>query len=431
MQRRRTLLRTGILLLGAGAVLPLMRLEGGLDTVYAGSVFLVLILTWIAGRQNARQTVQSTAALLAWPFWVSSILITPLLHRIAQADVHHHESGAVAFMARGWAPESGGEYCHTYEQIDFLTPAEDKKSTQVSILASQAVYNPRAILFQLLPVKCAKYFLLGYASGAEDMLEFNGARRAKLLAEGARTAFLLAALPWMAWGGVLLLPLLRRTQRLGLVLPCSFICATYVLLGETSPRYSIYIQPFLFMLGALPLAWSVRRRRRLFHWARAPGLVAASSLGIAFLLAAGTLYSARPWLQRHALQDMRWWKTLPESQSLALPATLTPFEIHLAPQVREDGTDWGAVQFPANPDRHGTLSFYAIPVDAPSGLLRGALLITEYSTGNGIQMQTNSLPGRIRLDYSPPTSGVIKLRSPLVLPFPLRIGYAQYELHEN
>lgn len=413
---------------GMAALLPLMRLEGGIDTVFLGTVFLALGLAWLAGRQNARQTLASVAVLLAVPLLAASVFVSPLLRRIDQADLHHHEVGPIGFMARGWAPETGGEYCYTYERVDYLTLRADKKAMQASILAAQALYNPRATI-QLLAVKSAKYFLLGYAAGAEEMLDANGAHRAKRLVEGARTAFLLATLPLMVWGALLLLPLLRRPWRLELVVPCSALCATYVLLGETSPRYSIYIQPFLFMLGALPLAIGDRRRRILLHASRRPGLAAFASVGLAFLLGAGGLFAARPWLARHALQDMRSWRVLPDAGALPIPATLAPFEIHLQPDAA--GTAWGPVRLPVPNPLPKSISFYAIPYSVPSSALRSAVIFTECATADGLRTQTNSLPGRIRLEYSLSAPGEVRFRSPSPLPFPLRIGYATYEFDEK
>ena len=418
-------LRAWSLAIGAAVLLPLMRLEGGIDTVFAGATLLVLLLAWAAGRLDAPQTLRSAAALLALPMLAAALLVTPLAHRIDRADRHRLESGAIAFMARGWAPETGGEYCNVYETIDVLTSPADKKTVQAAILASQAFYNPRALAGRLLPTKIAKFFLLGYASGAEEMLAHNGARRAAALAEGARTAFLLAVLPLMAWGGGLLLPLLCRTRRLPVVLPCSILCATYVLLGETSPRYSFYVQPFLFMLAALPLAGSPLRRRRLLRAARRPGLVAAGSLGCAFLLAAGSLAAARPALGRHALRDLRTWSGPADAK--ILPATLAPFEIQLSPRVESGGTTWGTIRIPALSPPPRFLSFYAIPDGAPSGFLRGATLLAT----SGTRTQTNSLPGRIRMEYPPSGLGEVEFRSPARLPFPLRIGYATYEFHEK
>ncbi len=417
--------QTAALAATAAALLPLMRLEGGIDVVWSGAVALVVFLAWLAGRQTAGQTVRAAVFLLVLPRLASVLFVGPVLDRIDRADRHRHEVGAVGFMARGWAPETGGEYCGTYELVDYLTPHADKTSMQAAILASQAYYNPRVLLTSLLPIKLAKYFLLGYASGAEEMLAHNGAESARALAEGARTAFLLALLPLILWGGWLLLPQLRRNRRLPLVVPCALLAATYVLLGETSPRYSFYVQPFLFMLAARPLALTTSRRRK---WARAavrPGLAAAVALGSVWLAAAAALAMARPALGRAALPDLRTWSAA--GATLDRPATLEPFEIRLAPHVASGGTAWGPVQMPMLSPPPRAVAFYLLPEGASAALLRTAALEVETAAGT----QTNSLPARVRLEYPPAGLGELLFRSPAVLPHPLRIGYATYEFDEK
>lgn len=419
-------LQTAGLAATAAVLLPLMRLEGGIDVVWLGATALVLLLAWLAGRQTAGQTLRGAVFLLALPMLASTLAVDPVMDRIDRADRHRHEVGAVGFMARGWAPETGGEYCGTYELVDYLTPRAVKKSVQAAILASQAYYNPRVLLASLLPIKLAKYFLLGYASGAEEMLAHNGAERARALAEGARTAFLLALLPLMIWGGWLLLPRLRRNRRLAVVVPCALLAATYVLLGETSPRYSYYVQPFLFMLAALPIATKPRRRRQWTRAAVRPGLAAGAALGGVWLAAATALAVARPALGRAALSDLRAWPAA-AGAALDVPATLAPFEIRLVPQIASGGTAWGPVQVPALSPAPRTVVFYVLPEGMPSALVRTATL--EVATAAGTQ--TNSLPARIRLEYPPAGMGAISFRSPAVWPHPLRIGYATYEYDEN
>lgn len=409
--------------LGAATLLPLMRLEGGIDTVWVGALLLTILLTWWIGRQTIREASLAVVALLLLPLLVTSWTVAPLTCRINAADRYHHESGPIGFMTRGWAPETGGEYCGTYETIDYLTEREDKVAVQASILASQAFYNSHVLLTRLLPVKMAKYFLLGYASGAEEMLVHNGAFRPAQLAQGARTIFLLAVLPLMLWGGWLFLPRLRRPRWLMLTLPCSLLCATYVLLGETSPRYSIYVQPFLFMLAAQPLALPAGRRRKLSRAACKPGLWAAASLTVALAMAAGVLWAARPALNRWALTDMRTWASVSDRPPPAVPATLAPFEIHLSPYSDADGTDWGTIRPPPLDPLPRAISFYAFIPTASSGQLRGTHLWVETPLG----IQTNSLPGRIRIPYPSNAVGEFRFRSSSDLPHALRIGYATYE----
>ena len=409
--------------LGAALLLPLMRLEGGIDTVFSGAILVTVLLTFWIGRQTLRESVLALAALLLLPMCISLWTVAPLTGRIDAADRYHHESGPIGFMARGWAPETGGEYCGTYETIDYLTERDDKVAIQASILASQAFYNPTVLLLRLLPIKMAKYFLLGYASGAEEMLVRNGALRPAHLAQGARTAYLLAVVPLMLWGGWLFLPRLRRPRWLALTLPCSLLCATYVLLGETSPRYSIYVQPFLFMLAAHPLALPAARRRWLSRAACKPALWAAASLAVALAMAATILWAARPALSRWTLQDIRTWTPTPDTRPLRVPATLAPFVVHLRPIPAADGTAWGGLRPPPLSPPPPAISFYAFMPTAPSAQLRGAQLLVQTSLG----IQTNSLPARIRMPYPSSADGEIRLRSDTRLPQPLRIGYVTYE----
>lgn len=414
-----------LLALIAGWLLPLMRLEGGIDQIYLLAAAGVLLLRWADGSQTARQTAQAALAWLGVPLLACSLLLPPLSVRLDQANRHRLSSGTVAFLARGWMPETGGEYSATYEQIDWLTPPARKAAMQASILASQAYYNPAALLFRLLPAKSAKYFLLGYASGAEEMLVRNGAARAVDLAKGARIAYWLAVAPLMLWGLFTLLPVARKTTALCLILPGTLFCAATALVGESSPRYSIYVQPFLFMLGALPLAMGCRRRRFRLRAARLPGLAAGATWLALLGVAAAALYGARPWLRVHAVEDLRRWTPLPETQTRTLPATQAPFEIHLLPRADESQTRWGALQLPPMPAGRGTLSFYALPDGATFDAWRGVPLVTEYATADGWRVQTNSLLGPVQLEDLP-AAATVAFRAPVAFPFPLRIGYATY-----
>jgi len=428
----RRLWQTAGLTLCAGLLFPLMQLEGGIDLVYWGATALVLALYGLTGRQSLRQTLGSATALLILPLIISSILLSPLFDRIEEADLYRHESGAIGFMARGWVPETGGEYSYTPEQIDFLTPQEQKVPMQLKLILSQAAYNPRVLLTQLLPIKMAKYGLLGYAAGAEEMLVQNGADRAKQFVESARTAFLLGVLPLTLLGIIGLFPLLQHsTKWLALVLPCSLICCTFVLLGETSPRYSIYIQPFLFIIAALPLSWRWTRPKRLWSQARTPLLVSGGTLLGIWVMAGLILFTARPWLRGQAVEDMRTWPLAPHTRTEPIPDTSAPFEYLLEPQPTPHGTRWGGIQLPPGTLPQKGLVLYALPKGASSSQLRGAQLITEYDTPAGLHRQTNSLPGRIRLEYSPSVGGMFYFESQSELPFTLRIGYATYESEQK
>ena len=421
--------KTGIAL-GAAILFPLMRLEGGIDLVFGASVLLVCLVHLGMRSRSLRQVAADLAFLWAIPLILAFAVLAPLAKRIDRADLHRHESGAVAFMARGWMPETGGEYSGTYEVVDFLTPPVRKKPTQLSILASQAFYNGPHALFRLLPVKMSKLFLLGYAAGTEEMLEINGALRAKSLAAGARVAFFFAVAPLVALGGFLLLPLLRKPNCVALLLPCFLLCAAYVFLGETSPRYSIYVLPFLFSLAAIPLSWPARRRNILAIAAPKLSLVVLFALGLALLAAFLLLWISKPALARSAFEDLRLWSPANPAAAEKLPATLSPFEIGLLPSDTESGSAWPSVALPPAPGQPGRLVVYVFPVGAPRAIANLSPIVAAFRSGDRLSAQTNSLPARFVFPYSAHMRGQLTFESHVPFPFAMRIGYATYEIDE-
>ena len=196
-----------------------------------------------------------------------------------------------------------------------------------------------------------------------------------------------------------------------------------VLAGETSPRYSFYVQPFLFMLGALPLAWRGQRGRLLLRSARIPGLAAAASWLGMLLLAAGLLWTSRPWLRNHALQDMREWKVTPPSGSSPLPATLAPFEIQLTSAGAAPA--WGTIHLPLSADQAADITFYLLPVAGLSAS-HGTPAILRRQTSRGPEEEKLVLPARVTLSLNAGDSKSFELLSrSSPPPFPLKIGYAR------
>ena len=415
--------RKWILAVVAGLLLPLMRLECGIDQIYLVSAAGTLLFQWAKGNQTHRQTLVASLAWLAGPLLIATLVLSPLSDRIDQANRHRLSSGTGAFLARGWMPETGGEYSATYEQIDWLTPLESKKTVMSSLVASQVYYNSPTLLFRLLPVKLAKYFLLGYASGAEEMLVHNGAEQWALHIKGARVAYLLAALPLMIWGSLLLIPLLHRSKLLCWTLTCLIFFASTSLLGETSPRYSIYIQPFLFLLGALPLSWNRPHCHCLLRSSRVPVFVACASLGILFVLIAGIIVAARPWLQSHAMQDMRLLKIHSPAQAIAIPSTLAPFEIRL-PAVQPAPT-WGTIQLPVPTDEPATFSFYILPMAGLSASHGTPAILRRQTAAGETKDAPLVLPTRVIIEFGVGDPKSFELRSAeSPPPFSVTIGYA-------
>ena len=234
----------------ASVCLLCMAWHGGVDWIAAGMAAALVVLHALA-RRDARQSALLALLLLVVPVAVSSVLKGPLLmDRIHACDAHRQNSVLPAFMARGWCPATGGEYTPRYEQLDRATPWPQKPKAMYRLIASQIRHAPLETCFWLPCVKTAKLFLVGYASNFEESLaqkrspalpRVNWVRRAGTV---FFLFFVLLGCIRMAsaqqvpavWAPVLLVPLMTW--------------GAYVLGGETSPRYSVFCQPFLAIVGA-------------------------------------------------------------------------------------------------------------------------------------------------------------------------------------
>ncbi|MBQ7251328.1 MAG: hypothetical protein IJS32_01860 [Kiritimatiellae bacterium] len=415
--------RTGRLALFAAAclLLPLMELEGGIDWVYGVSVLAVCMGLAVAGRLKIRDAAVALAGLWLVPLLVARMAVGPLLARIDAADLHHLESGAVAFMARGWVPETGGEYAYSHEIIDCLTPLELKTGVQKRLLLSQLAYNAPEVLFRLFPVKLAKYFLLGFAAGAEEMLVANGAENWAAAAKGARVVFLLAFLPLAALGGLRWMPRAAKSRNWPFLMPCVLLAAAYVCTGETSPRYSIYIQALLFALAGFGVSrseagWPV-------GWAR-HSLPATGVLAAAFaVLAVPVLFLVPPLLKPFACMDMRALNG--EGDVFARPeqAARQPFAVELLPVPTSGGTAWGPLVLPADSQGTRDAVVYVFPGEGGNPLRQNTV---EWIWETGEVRETGTIipPACLRLAGAGRTGGRLGLHVPFACNARVEVGYA-------
>lgn len=414
--------------LGLGLLTTAMRLEGGMSKIYLASVFFLLSALITGGKAHWSFSIRSGFGLLIIPVLLSTLILLPLNRRIEQADEHRLAS-LVGYCGSAWSPDSKGGFSDPSVQLDVLTSAGEKKDALVSLLASRALYHPVALSVRLPFVKTVQFFLLGYASGAEEILRQN--READLgdLAKGARVAFLIGVLPFVGWGAWLLMPLLNSMKRLHLILPCILFAVGIIAVGEVSPRYSAYIHPFLFMLAALPLAWPARRRW-LMSRTKKPGVIAVVSCMSALALILGMLYATRPVLRQHAFMDLRGWVG-PAAQVMPASQDVVPIELRLHPKEVDGVPRWGPLQIPPAPDRPGQLTFYALRGPGAPHPTHGVRLITTYATDAGTIVQTNPFPSQIRLDIHPGMAGTLAWHTLPARSFPLRIGYASYSSEQD
>lgn len=422
-----------LLCIPAALLLPLMRLEGGIDFVFLGGVAATVFLMVLAGRIRLRNAAVDAVALLLVPLLASSLLVGPFDKRVDEADLHHYDSGIPAWTLRGWCLETGGQYYSDYEQVDCLTPRELKAPMLGRILAGQAFYNTSAVAFRHIPLKMAKYFMAGYASSFEELLLAPERRPARGIYMGARNAFLFCLLPCAAAGMFWMLPVGRRKNLLPFIVPFATLVGAYVVFGESDARYSSYIHSFLFLSAAAFLA----RRRRTPEAAATVGTEGGNEVlrgsiapaGIAFAVCTVwicSLYAFRPLLAKQAVWDMRK-ATILEGKTVQRSSTLAPFAIEFAATTQEPV--WGRIALPVPLGNSARFTFYLLPHDIGLSASRNTPMVLRRNTPSGSAETPILLPARVEVDFAPGDEKAFELAaSGAVAPFALRIGYATLDV---
>ena len=424
--RRGWLPRAGLALV-ALFLLPLMHLEGGIDFVFAAAVAGTLGLAWLMGKSSLGQTLAAGLALLVLPLLSAKLLVGPLDARLDAADRHHHDTGILAWSTRGWSIDTGGQYYGNYEQVDILTPRELKKRTMLRIIASQVCYNPAAVAFRQLPIKAAKYFMAGYASGFEEMLQFNRRPTLHAMHVGARSACLLLLLPLAIGGHLVFLAGLRRREGLFFLMPFAVLAGAYVFCGESDPRYSAYLHSYLFVAAGAFVVWLREGATREFAVRDVVAALRAPAVALAVLagLWCAGVYAVRPRLQPLALWDLRQ-AVVQDNAPLPVSPTLAPFEIRLPP--RAASPLWGTLRLPVPDDRTAHFTCYLLP-QAGLSASHGTPIVLRRQTRAGWQEETLRLPTRLTLALQPGDARSFELRADATpAPFPLMLGYADLEI---
>lgn len=401
-----------------GCLAILMRFEGSILQVFVFSSLLIVSIQFLQRRFSLRKSLIGLLLFVLLPYLSAQWVITPYNRYIQQAQPEAMSSGDIAFVTRGWMPETGGEYSGTYEQLDWLTPTEERQGVQERILKSQIYYNLPYLAFRLLPIKMAKFFLIGYASATEEMLHHNQLHLfAQRLAAG-RTFFVLVILPLILWGGVRAVADLRKSKLLYLIVPCSIFALGTILLGETSPRYAAYVQPFLFILAGVGIALP----QTSFYKTQIIGrtCVYITSLALTFFVAYFALSIYQSQIKHDIFQDAREWQFTEGTAAQPLPGTLSPFEVFLNPSHTPDGqTAWGGIRFPSSSG--SVTAFYIFPAQKQiSRYKHSPVIITAELPTGALYSITNTLPARIVMSNF---SGTATFSSPLPNMPGLYIGY--------
>ena len=396
----------------AGVCLTLMMWQRGVHFIALG-VWAGLIL-WAGGSG------------VGWRRWGRLLLalgVLPLVLSIPAAgrydawlnrhDAHRLNSILPAFVARGWCPESAGEYCGRYEQLDRVTPWDGKKPAMFRLVLSQIRRNPGTVCVRFPATKTAKLFLVGYAANFEESLG-QSASRALPWARGLRLAAAPIFLGLAVWGCLGLAARPRLQARwLPIFLAPILTWGAYVFAGETSPRYSIFCQPFLALLGASALAGFAGRGglpQALPEgaWRGVAARAAAVALGIA--LALGAAVAGVRLLPEHRLYaDLEQGWTAEAGDPVAAGA-YRPFEARLA--LPADGSPARAAwRLPPRPASANAVSFYVLQAD---GAARAARLVVGTSAGTLFELPLEELnePRYVELDLPPGSESLVFAAEP-------------------
>lgn len=344
-------------------------------------------------------------------FWLALVplgLSAPLAHRydawLRRHDAHQLNSMLPAFVARGWCPESDGEYCGRYEQLDRATPGPDKKSAMWRLVFSQIRYNAQTVCVRFPIVKTAKLFLVGYAANVEEALDTEDSQALPWV-RGMRLAAAPLFLAWACWGCFLLAAGSGFAQGrwLAACLVPLLTWGTYVFLGETSPRYSIYCQPFLGLIGAY--AWPERPGRGPWPPAGAwgdlllrGGMVFAAGVFVLGGLTVGVHNAPARCFYADLHRGWAWAGARPVS-SVVEPGAYRPFEakIRLPDGSAEVQVEW---PLPGRPGSRREVAFYLLGADA--GLRRAELTIgTAAGPLFGLPLGGLNGPRRVKLAVPP------------------------------
>lgn len=419
-----------ILSLGATVFLLLMMWQRGTHLIALAVWLFLWGWMWLAGADWRRWGKAGLFAILI-PVLASTLLARGYDDWLDRHDEHRLNSILPAFMARGWCPESKGEYCGRYEQLDRVTPWPDKSAAMFRLVASQVRSNPKVVCTRFPLSKTAKLFLVGYASNLEESLAAVKSRRLPFV-RGMRWTAAPVFLAMAFWGCLVLARSPNRQGRwLPVVLAPLVTWGAYVFFGETSPRYSIFCQPFLALLGGLacaalprgdlgngdgPISWkAVSARAELVV-----GLIAG-----VFLLLTAVIRMLPAHLFYGNLEQ--GWEL---SQGTHIrPGAYRPFEAVLEVEAgrMEGEAEWSVLESPAVTDG---LSFYLLDVSPEAGdmvldVWAGGEIYSSVPLGSLADPRQVKVEGPMKIDQ---LRFVLRSIQPLAHPVRVAIGYVWAEI---
>lgn len=372
--------------IGLGLVQALLFMQSGLD------MLLWVVLLVAAGLGLVTRPGSARIRLLLVLVVLPALVYVPA-RKSFQAwsdsyNVHRLGSGLVSIIAHGWNHQRGGEYYGPYDQIDRVSPVEVKADEMKRIIVSTFVHEPVRTAGPLMLVKVAKYFLVGSASGIEERLQDSGYPRSSEFFRGLRVAYLSPVLLAAVWGLVCRLRTRDWTTPAVLMFFIPVAAALlFAILGQTSPRYSLYVHGMMALAAALAfrpveevgdsLPWRMAIRR---------GVFTSLALVLLYVVGAGAVLGAAPALARaYVYQDLRsaaWTGTVP-------------------PQVVQRSTLEQEVVWPGPVIQPGQTVAATLPVTGEGATARLTFFLWQFAGPSAAQFEVEVSVGTRVLDRFP------------------------------
>jgi hypothetical protein len=230
-------------------LLCILSIQRGVHLLMIGLLMLLVILSAFQ-RERARNKIQLAIFVLLIPLFIM-VPFSRQFNSWARAhDKYKLAPGLTGFLARGWNLETMGEYYGPYEQIARTLPQGEKQEVMLQLVLTQIHRYPVESLIVLPGIKILKFFLVGYASGLEESFSLSGWDGIRSAFRGSRlfvTPFILAL---AALGCLKIVGKQYSVPLYFLIISATVTCLIFTFLGETSPRYSVYIYHVLLLLAA-------------------------------------------------------------------------------------------------------------------------------------------------------------------------------------
>jgi len=380
--------------LAAGCLLIAIVMQRGLHMIALAGWFMIAVMPG-GDAWSGRRVLRNMSLIFIIPAAIALPVTKYLDAWFARYAPGDFGSALPGFVARGWCPQTGGEYTRRYEQIEKSTPAPERALTMFRMVGSQIKHHPVDSIVTLPVIKTAKLFLVGYASNIEESLQMM--QSAKLpFVRGLRMAATILFLSAVLFG---LYRLLRANDRDAafsfplLVIP-ALVWFAYGVMGETSPRYSIFAQAFLAVAGARSFGSKNQAVDSTLHGNRyALRWVAGIALFVVTVFAAVALVVRGIPADRFYADLSKGWMKMDHVSEGELP----PFEIRLRPSRDAEAAEWAIPDDIVNPSQG---SFYLLGVTP--GIRDGRLQIISGQGSVLADEDLNSWNQTKRIDFTIP-----------------------------